>query len=69
MIKPAFWQTWWFRILWVAVGILVVFAIYRLRMYELTKRLNARFQERLAERTRIAQELHDTLLQGVLSAS
>ena len=28
-----------------------------------------RFQERLAERTRIAQELHDTLLQGVLSAS
>jgi ligand-binding sensor domain-containing protein/signal transduction histidine kinase len=69
VIKPAFWQTWWFRILWVAVGILVVFAIYRLRMYELTKRLNARFQERLAERTRIAQELHDTLLQGVLSAS
>jgi signal transduction histidine kinase len=27
------------------------------------------FQERLAERTRIAQDLHDTLLQGVLSAS
>jgi signal transduction histidine kinase len=31
--------------------------------------LNARFEERLAERTRIAQDLHDTLLQGVLSAS
>jgi len=31
--------------------------------------LNVRFEERLAERTRIAQELHDTLLQGVLSAS
>jgi signal transduction histidine kinase len=28
-----------------------------------------RFEERLAERTRIAQELHDTLLQGFLSAS
>jgi signal transduction histidine kinase len=27
------------------------------------------FEERLAERTRIAQELHDTLLQGFLSAS
>jgi signal transduction histidine kinase len=34
-----------------------------------TRRLNGRFEERLAERTRIAQELHDTLLQGFLSAS
>jgi len=31
--------------------------------------LTSRFEERLAERTRIAQELHDTLLQGFLSAS
>ena len=31
--------------------------------------MTIRFQERLAERTRIAQELHDTLLQGFLSAS
>ena len=35
----------------------------------MTQRINLRFQERLAERTRIAQELHDTLLQGFLSAS
>ena len=40
-----------------------------MRIHQLTKRLNVGFQERLAERTRIAQELHDTLLQGVLSAS
>ena len=33
------------------------------------QQLNVRFEERLAERTRIAQELHDTLLQGFLSAS
>jgi signal transduction histidine kinase len=32
-------------------------------------RLAAQFQERLAERTRIAQDLHDTLLQGFISAS
>jgi signal transduction histidine kinase len=32
-------------------------------------RLVAQFQERLAERTRIAQDLHDTLLQGFISAS
>jgi signal transduction histidine kinase len=43
--------------------------IYRMRTSQLTQRLNLRFQDRLAERTRIAQELHDTLLQGVLSAT
>jgi len=68
-IKPAFWQTWWFRLACVAAVILAIIALYYLRIYQLTKRLNLRFQERLAERTRIAQELHDTLLQGVLSAS
>ncbi len=31
--------------------------------------MDLQFQERLEERTRIAQDLHDTLLQGVLSAS
>jgi signal transduction histidine kinase len=35
----------------------------------LTRELDARSAERLAERTRIAQELYDTLLQGFLSAS
>jgi signal transduction histidine kinase len=31
---------------------------------QVAARINARFEERLAERTRIAQELHDTLLQS-----
>ena len=44
-------------------------ALPAFRMRQLTSRLNLRFEERLAERTRIAQELHDTLLQGFLSAS
>jgi signal transduction histidine kinase len=35
----------------------------------LSKQLTVRFEERLAERTRIARELHDTLLQGFVSAS
>jgi signal transduction histidine kinase len=38
-------------------------------MRKLAAQMNIRFEERLAERTRIAQELHDTLLQGFLSAS
>jgi signal transduction histidine kinase len=69
VIEPAFWQTPWFRVLCAAVCALVIVALYRLRMYHLTRQLNIRFQERLAERTRIAQELHDTLLQGFVSAS
>jgi signal transduction histidine kinase/ligand-binding sensor domain-containing protein len=69
LIEPAFWQTWWFRVACLAGCCLTILAIYRLRIHQLTKRLNVGFQERLAERTRIAQELHDTLLQGVLSAS
>ena len=48
---------------------LVGLALYRLRVHQVTRQLNLRFDERLAERTRIAQELHDTLLQGFLSAS
>ena len=68
-IERAFWETWWFRALCFLGLLLIVFAIYRARMYQMARQLNTRFQERLAERTRIAQELHDTLLQGFLSAS
>jgi signal transduction histidine kinase len=69
VIEPAFWQTWWFRVACLAGFCLAILTIYRLRTHQLTKQLTIRFQERLAERTRVAQELHDTLLQGVLSAS
>ncbi len=68
-IEPAFWQTWWFRVVCFVLSCLTVIAMYQMRMSQLARQLNVRFQERLAERTRIAQDLHDTLLQGVLSAS
>jgi len=68
-IAPLFWQTWWFRMGGVLILGLSGLAFYRLRLHQLTKQLNVRFEERLSERTRIAQELHDTLLQGFLSAS
>src|SRR6185295_8788948 len=69
VIQPMFWQTGWFRLSMVVMGAIVGFAIYRLRVMQVARQLNVRFEERLAERTRIAQELHDTLLQGFLSAS
>ena len=66
---PPFWRRWWFRF---AVAISFVFALYmfyRWRVREMQAKLTMRFEERLAERTRIAQDLHDTLLQGLVSAS
>jgi signal transduction histidine kinase len=64
-----FWRTWWFPMACLIGGALLVFGLYRLRLYQLTRKMNLRFEERLAERMRVAQELHDTLLQGVISAS
>jgi signal transduction histidine kinase len=63
-IDPAYWQTWWFRIATVLAIILSVLLIMRLRTVRLAHQLTMQFQERLSERTRIAQELHDTLLQS-----
>jgi ligand-binding sensor domain-containing protein/signal transduction histidine kinase len=68
-VDPLFWQTWWFRASVVIACAIAVLAIYRFRLHQVTRQLRGRFEERLAERTRIAQELHDTLLQGFLSAS
>ena len=68
-VEPALWQTWWFRSTLAVLLASIVFVFYRLHLHRLTQQLNLRFEERLAERTRIAQELHDTLLQGFLSAS
>ena len=69
IVSPAYWQTTWFRF---SIAVLVLagaWGLYRLRLLQLSRRLTVRFEERLAERTRIAQDLHDTLLQGFLSAS
>jgi signal transduction histidine kinase len=68
-VEPAYWQTWWFRLTIVLLTAAAIGAVYRLRLRRLTAGLSVRFEERLAERTRIAQELHDTLLQGFISAS
>ena len=68
-VVPQFWQRWWFQLAACLAAVLAVFAIYRLRLRRLAAELNMRFEERLAERTRLAQELHDTLLQGFLSIS
>jgi signal transduction histidine kinase/ligand-binding sensor domain-containing protein len=64
-IEPAWFQTRWFFAT-LGIGLLLAAtALYRLRVRQLARTLKARFDERLAERTRVARDLHDTLLQTV----
>jgi signal transduction histidine kinase len=62
--KPFFYQTTTFRLAAVMAGGLLLVSLYQLRLRQAAARLNARLEERLAERERIARDLHDTLLQG-----
>jgi len=66
-IPPRFVQTRWFAALLVALAALVLYGLYRLRMRQLSRRMNDLLHARLAERSRIARGLHDTLLQSVQS--
>ena len=68
-IPPSFIQSIWFQILCVLVILLLLSLVYVLRFRQVNAQIRARIYERDAERERIARELHDTLLQGVLSAS
>jgi signal transduction histidine kinase/ligand-binding sensor domain-containing protein len=69
VVEPAPWQRGWVRLGAVLVCGVALAGLYRLRVGRVTRQLNLRFEERLSERLRIAQELHDTLLQGLASAS
>jgi signal transduction histidine kinase len=64
-IAPAWFQTVWFRFLCIAAACLMLWGLYRLRIRQVAKAMSARFDERLAERTRMARELHDTFLQTI----
>jgi signal transduction histidine kinase len=62
--KPFFYETVTFRLAAFAAGVLLLVGLYQLRLRQAAARLSARLEERLAERERIARDLHDTLLQG-----
>jgi len=64
-VPPAWYQTNWFRLLCAVFLVFIVWALYQLRVRRIAATLSARFDERLAERTRLARELHDTLIQTI----
>ena len=63
-IAPAYYQTTWFYISCVAAFLLLLAAVYQLRVRQVARQLNMRMEERVNERTRLARDLHDTLLQS-----
>jgi signal transduction histidine kinase len=63
-VMPAWYQTIWFRVLCVACFVLLLWALYQLRLQQLQRQFKMALEARISERNRIARELHDTLLQS-----
>jgi signal transduction histidine kinase/ligand-binding sensor domain-containing protein len=64
VIPPMWYQANWFRVLCVVAVLTLLFAAYRFRVHQLAHQFNMTLDARVSERTRIARELHDTLLQS-----
>jgi len=63
-VDPAYYQTTWFYSLVAAASLGLLAAIYQLRLRYLKHQFDVRLEARVGERTRIARDLHDTLLQS-----
>src|SRR6516162_6296316 len=63
-ILPAFYQTRWFLVLCIAAALGALYLVYLLRVRQVAHQFRVRMDERVNERTRIARELHDTILQS-----
>ncbi|MGA9392350.1 MAG: two-component regulator propeller domain-containing protein [Candidatus Sulfotelmatobacter sp.] len=64
VLLPHFYQTIWFRVACVAAFLAMIWGVHQLRVRQLAHEFNMRLDERVSERTRIARDLHDTLLQS-----
>jgi signal transduction histidine kinase len=63
-IAPAYYQTNWFRALCAAALFTMVWATYQFRARQLHREFALTLEARIGERTSLARELHDTLLQS-----
>jgi signal transduction histidine kinase/ligand-binding sensor domain-containing protein len=64
-LRPPFYRRIWFLLLLAALLISAAILLYRLRV----RRLESQFQAVLAERNRVAREIHDTLAQSFVGVS
>ncbi len=63
-IAPAYYQTAWFQSLCGMALLALLWGLYRYRLHQIAREFSVRLDERVGERTRIARDLHDTLLQS-----
>jgi signal transduction histidine kinase/streptogramin lyase len=63
-VAPAFYQTNWFLMFCGAALLALMLAVSQWRLRQAAARAQLQMEERIAERARIARELHDTLLQS-----
>ena len=63
-VAPAYYQTTWFRAVSAVSFVALLWAAHRYRMRQVQHAFDLTLEARVGERTRIARELHDTLLQS-----
>ena len=63
-VLPAYYQTNWFRALCAAAFMALLWAAYQYRIRRLQHDFEMTLEARIGERTRIARDLHDTMLQS-----
>jgi signal transduction histidine kinase/ligand-binding sensor domain-containing protein len=64
-VPYAWYQMLWFRVLCVFLILSIAYLVYLWRIRQYASAMRIRFDERLEERTRLARDLHDTLLQTI----
>ena len=62
---PYFYRTWWFTALCTALVALLIYGAYQYRV----RHVRAKFEAVLEERSRLAREMHDTVIQGCTGVS
>ncbi len=63
-VRGFWWTWWWVRTAFIAMLITLLWGLHRLRLHQIAHEFNIRLEARVNERTRIARDLHDTLLQS-----
>jgi len=63
--RPYFYRTWWFITACILLAALLIYGVYQYRV----RQVRTRFEAVLGERSRLAREMHDTVIQGCTGVS
>jgi signal transduction histidine kinase len=63
--RPYFYRTWWFSTVCLLLVLVSIYAIYQY----LVRQVRSRFEAVIEERSRLAREMHDTVIQGCTGVS